>query len=223
LEILRRQELISIWHDSLIPTGSLLKAEIAKQLETADLIMPFVSIDYLASDFLWNEMAVALKRVETGEALVIPIIVRPSNWSNTPLAKFQALPKDARPITEWKKRDEAYANIVSGIREVLAWRSSHQEENRPAYEEFKPGVYRWPVRTATDEDVTRIQSSIVKTTIKALTDQPRPFDMPLSRTHAKLSNTPRRPSRNHSMVRRSKYHCLQTPDEWWLSDDTRGC
>jgi TIR domain-containing protein len=177
LETLESQLLISTWHDSMIKPGTEWRAEIAKQLESADIILFFVSPASLASDFLSTEMATALGRSESGSALVIPIIVSPSNWMDTPLGNIQALPKDARPITTWEKRDEAYADIVSQLRRVL--------ENRPAQkvstndEEFKPGAYRWPVRTAADDDVAKVGTTIVKTTIKALTDQPRPSDMPL--------------------------------------------
>jgi len=51
-------------------------------------------------------------------ARVIPIILRPTFWEKTPMSKLQALPKDAKPVTSWKNRDEAWLDIVNSIRKV---------------------------------------------------------------------------------------------------------
>jgi hypothetical protein len=43
----------------------------------------------------------------------------------------------------------------------------------------KPGVERWPVKTGTDPDVTRVEPRIVPTTVEEMVSIPRPDDMPL--------------------------------------------
>lgn len=35
-----------------------------------------------------------------------------------PLARLQALPANAKPVTGWSNRDQAYLLILEGIREV---------------------------------------------------------------------------------------------------------
>jgi hypothetical protein len=61
-----------------------------------------------------------LERREQRVALVVPIIIRPvAGWKETPIGKLQSLPKDAKPVTLWKNRDEAYQNIAEGLRSVI--------------------------------------------------------------------------------------------------------
>ncbi len=57
-------------------------------------------------------MARAMERHDAGEARVIPIILRPVDWEGSPFEKLQALPKDAKPITTWTNKDEAFTNVV---------------------------------------------------------------------------------------------------------------
>jgi tetratricopeptide (TPR) repeat protein len=64
------------------------------------------------------EMQRALERHDTGEAWVLPIHLRPVDWQEAPFARLQALPTDARPVTEWADSDQAFRNIAQGIRQV---------------------------------------------------------------------------------------------------------
>jgi cellulose biosynthesis protein BcsQ len=105
-------------HDKMhVPDESVGRSTINPHLEAADIIMLLISSDYLASDYAYGaEIQHAIERDSSGQAAVIPIILRPTNWSWSPLAKFQALPKDAKPVTVWKNRDEAWAQVVADIR-----------------------------------------------------------------------------------------------------------
>jgi CheY-like chemotaxis protein len=59
-------------------------------------------------------------RHENGEATVIPVIVRPCNFKVDPIvSSLQVLPKNARPVTSWNDRDDAWMNVVDGINRVL--------------------------------------------------------------------------------------------------------
>ena len=119
LMLLKRQQLISGWHDRRIEAGSEWAREISDYLENAQLILLLVSADFLASDYCYDvEMRRALDKHKAGEATVIPIILRPVDWSSTPFSKLQALPRDGKPVTKWVDRDEAWLNIVKSIRLV---------------------------------------------------------------------------------------------------------
>jgi hypothetical protein len=50
---------------------------------------------------------------------IIPVILRPCLWIDTPLGKFQALPPGARPITEWPDRDGAFREVALGIQQQI--------------------------------------------------------------------------------------------------------
>jgi len=81
LSLLKRQALISRWHDRLISPCTVRAQAIDQHLETASVILLLVSADFLASDYCYSvEMKRALARQEAGEARVIPILVRPVDW-----------------------------------------------------------------------------------------------------------------------------------------------
>jgi hypothetical protein len=60
-----------------------------------------------------------MERHESGEARVIPIILKPVDWREAQFSKLQALPKNAKPITTWENRDEAFLNVAQSIRRVV--------------------------------------------------------------------------------------------------------
>jgi tetratricopeptide (TPR) repeat protein len=120
LSLLKRQGLISLWHDRLISPGTDWAKTIDAHLETASVILLLVSADFLASDYCYSlEMKRASERQEAGEARVIPILVRPADWKSAPFAQLQALPTDAKPIVSWQNEDTALADVAAGIRRVI--------------------------------------------------------------------------------------------------------
>jgi len=120
LRPMERTGLISIWLDrEQLRPSSVWADEITKALDEADIILFLVSYGFLSSEFLIEEMRRALKRYEKAEATIIPIILSDCDWGQTPLFNFQALPRSAKPVTEWKDRGEAFADITRGIRQVV--------------------------------------------------------------------------------------------------------
>ena len=75
----------------------------------------------------------ALERHNAGEARVIPVILRPVAWHGAPFGHC-ALPANAKPITSWTNRDEAYANVAQGLRRLLKRYCAlrYQEKRQPA-------------------------------------------------------------------------------------------
>ena len=137
LSLLKRSGLIVAWHDRRIGVGEEWRHQIDAHARSADIILLLVSPDFLASDYCYNvEMNLALERHDRHEAIVIPIILRPVDWSGAPFAHLQALRQDAKPLTVWANRDEAFLNIAQGIRElVLQGESSPTPTTRAAKRE----------------------------------------------------------------------------------------
>ncbi len=120
LSILERQEKITSWSDGEIRPGEAWADEIRIHLQTAHLILLLLSSDFLASDYCYSvEMVSALERHASGQARVIPIILRPVDWQKTPLSGLQALPTNGKPVVYWKVRDEAFLDIVRGIEKTI--------------------------------------------------------------------------------------------------------
>lgn len=120
LSNLRRQHIIDDWHDRKIVPGEEWASKIDEHINSAKIILLLISSDFISSDYCWEiEVARAMERHEAGEATVIPIILRPTDWNGTPFSKLQALPKNAQPITEWDNEDRALLDVVNGIRAAL--------------------------------------------------------------------------------------------------------
>jgi hypothetical protein len=119
LEPLRRQMLIDAWHDRKLKAGDEWDKVISQSLESAQIILLLVSIDFINSKYCYDvELERALERHQSNEARVIPVILRTCMWQQTPFANLQALPKDARAVSLWPDRDEALLNVAEGIRQV---------------------------------------------------------------------------------------------------------
>ncbi len=122
LSVLKRQGLIDTWRDRDIGAGTEWRQEIDKHLNTAQIILLLISQYFMASDYCYsNEMVQAMKRHDSGEARVIPVILRPVHWQGAPFGKLQALPTDGKPVTgsSWRSQDEAFFDVAEGIRKAV--------------------------------------------------------------------------------------------------------
>jgi hypothetical protein len=121
-----REGILVKWYDRKIRAGQEWDEEIKAQLLSAHIILLLVSPDFIESRYCYNlEMKEALARHEKGDAVVIPVVLRPCTWKNTPIGKLQALPTDGKPITTWSNVDKATLNVATGIIEVIHKLNSH--------------------------------------------------------------------------------------------------
>ncbi|HEU5378992.1 MAG TPA: NB-ARC domain-containing protein [Ktedonobacteraceae bacterium] len=89
-------------------------------LTAASVILLLISPSFLASDYSYSvEMKRALELHAKGHTRVIPLILRPVDWQATPIGKLQCLPRNAKPVTTWSNRDQAFAEIVRDIRNLV--------------------------------------------------------------------------------------------------------
>ena len=120
LSNLRRQNVITSWYDGDISPGGEWESQIIEHLNTDQIILLLISADFIASDFCYSiEMTQAIARHNANQARVLPIILRPTDWKGAPFAKLKVLPTDGKAITRWPTRDDAYEDIVHGIRQAI--------------------------------------------------------------------------------------------------------
>lgn len=125
---LKRSGQINEWHDRKIVAGQDWSNEISQNLESSSLILFLISSSFMNSDYCMNiEAKTALKMHREGRAQLIPIVVRSVDWSDSELSKLQGLPKDALAISSWPDQDEAWVNVIKGLK-------SHIEEFKPKAE-----------------------------------------------------------------------------------------
>jgi TIR domain len=120
LSVLKRTNEITCWNNRKITAGTEWSSQINEHLNRAQLILLLISSDFLASDYCYStEMKRAIERNNSGEAVVIPIILRPVFWEEAPFSQLSILPTNAIPVTKWENRDEAFANITVQVVQVI--------------------------------------------------------------------------------------------------------
>lgn len=120
LKIFEKKNILEIWDDGEILAGQDWDKSIKLKLETAQLILLFISVDFINSEYIEKtELQASLQRHRDGAAKLIPIIVRRCFWEEYfELGKFQALPPKAKPILSYDLHaiDEAYHAVALGIK-----------------------------------------------------------------------------------------------------------
>ena len=161
LSALKHQGLLETWHDRRITVGQVFNAEIDAHLEAAEVILLLISSDFLASDYCYKrEMARAMERHEARDAIVIPVILRPCDWQDTPFGKLMAAPKDGLAVTKWPDIDDAFLDVVTAIKGALRSRGS------------RPNAEKATTRTRTPVAVPVVRSSNLRVK-KEFTDYER--------------------------------------------------
>ena len=117
---LRHQHVISDWFDGDIIPGTEWEQDILEHLRTAKIILLLISAHFMASPFCWDiELKEAIARHEAKQARVIPIVLRPTDWKDAPFAKLQALPSLGKLVSRWQTHDDAFEDVIKGIRRAV--------------------------------------------------------------------------------------------------------
>ena len=121
---LRRLEKIEVWTDKAIQAGEEWDVEIENNLRNSNIILLLVSADFVASSYIWEkEIPMALQLEKEAGARVVPIYLRPFDFSGLNFSKNQMIPKDSgenlKAISQWENIDEAYMEVAKKIREVI--------------------------------------------------------------------------------------------------------
>jgi hypothetical protein len=120
LALLKREKVIETWHDRKILASMDWKNEIDTHLESSTVILFLISSDFIASDYCYEiEMQKAIQQHKANVSLIIPIVLRPCDWQSLEINKLQGLPKDVKPITTWNNIDEAWLDVVKGLRSLI--------------------------------------------------------------------------------------------------------
>jgi len=140
LESLRRNDIIEVWHEGLVVAGEDQEYERRRRLEEADVILLLVSADYLAFHSAYAEMEAALARQQLGTTRVVALLLRPVSLEGLPVNRLQWLPRGGHPISLWPSRDEAWVDVVQGIRNVIDYSVTRSNSSPPPHPPPRPGA-----------------------------------------------------------------------------------
>ncbi len=123
LSVLQRQPDISFWEKRDILPGADSRQEIFIHISHAHLILFLVSSSFLASDRCYEEMELAVRRMDTEEISLIPLLIdSTAGWEDTPIGKLAPLPPSGqKPIRSQEDREKAMSDIAKHI-----WRAVEQ-------------------------------------------------------------------------------------------------
>jgi type I restriction enzyme R subunit len=144
---------VDIWDDTKIQQEPDWHEGIEKSLQLTRVAILLVSANFLASDFIWEiEMPLLLKASSQGEIIVIPIIVRPCLFEETPLASFQSFNNPAIPVAAMSQvqQEETWGNVAEVI-----WRATDIKNNSREEKGIEVDEHAWETIIRDMADTTR--------------------------------------------------------------------
>jgi hypothetical protein len=105
LTMVRRKGLISI-------------IESSNTMPYLDIIIIIVSPSLMGDDKCINAIDYALAH-QKGDQRIVPILVQKTNFGDHRLQKMQGLPRNGKPIEEWRFQSQALAEIAQEIEEIV--------------------------------------------------------------------------------------------------------
>src|SRR6516164_4588897 len=99
------------FHDDSTLPGEEWEKKVLPQLDAADIVVLHISPDFVYSSWCNAEMNRALENMKKHRSRVIPVHLRPFYWPDRPIKHLQALPEDAKPVTEWPNQDAAFVSV----------------------------------------------------------------------------------------------------------------
>lgn len=132
LAMLKRSGLLRTWHDRRITAGKNLAHEISQHLESADVVLLLLSPYFLASDYCYEiEAERAIQRHEDGSAVVIPVILQPCDWLESPFRMLRATPHDGKPVAKFPNFHDAFLQIAQDIRAAAVQLGKTEAASQP--------------------------------------------------------------------------------------------
>lgn len=120
LAMLLRDGTLNTWSDHKILAGEKIGETISASLSESSLFIALLSPDYLASNYCYEkEFQHAQQLAAAGSIRIIPVILESCDWLSSPFREYMALPKDGKPISEWANQNNAYLDVVTGLRLVI--------------------------------------------------------------------------------------------------------
>ena len=121
LAAMQDAQIISGWVERQVQRGTDWSQTIDPRLLAADLFLLLVSPALLASGYCSGaELHAAFEKSNKSprEAVLIPILLHPVSLAGSPFQYLQPLPM-RRPVSSWRVRREAWADVDHGIRVVI--------------------------------------------------------------------------------------------------------
>jgi len=123
LAALRQQGVIADWSERDIGWGQRWTVALDQALGAGDLALVLVTSKFLESAAQWQaDLSVVLARATPSRGQVVPVILRPVEWGDSPLKALEPLPGNGKPVSDWRDQEAAWSEVQEGIRQLVATR-----------------------------------------------------------------------------------------------------
>jgi hypothetical protein len=113
---------MEVWYDKKIEAGDAWFEEIQRAIDETRIAVLLVSAGFLASDFIYeHELAPLLEAYKAKEVKLLPVVVSPCTFSDTPLSGLQGVndPKYSLSKMKASERDELWVKLVKDLKRML--------------------------------------------------------------------------------------------------------
>lgn len=120
-----RQGKVDVWDDTRIRPGMRWKEEIEAAIAQARVAILLVSADFLASEFIASdEVPPLLEAAEREGTLIVSVILSPSGFLRSKLARYQALNAPSDPLIDMPrgKQEAIWAKLAEYVADALSER-----------------------------------------------------------------------------------------------------
>ncbi len=135
LKPLERAGLVDRWDDTRIGAGDAWHDEIRQALDATRVAVLLISADFLASDFIaTDELPPLLDAAEKDDVRILPVIVKPSLFAETPsLSRFQAVNDPATPLIDMSEGDQerVFLDVARAVRGAVREGGFSSPDNLP--------------------------------------------------------------------------------------------
>lgn len=121
---LQQSGLLSFWSERHLQAGDDRTKQNSAHLAQADCLVVLLSADFFADDDSLTLMHEALQAQREKHLRIIPLLVRPVEWQESPPGAFPCLPSNGVAITTWEHPDAGWQQAVQGLQRMLGL-SSH--------------------------------------------------------------------------------------------------
>jgi internalin A len=86
-----------------------------QQIQEADVFIPLLSNRMISSPSCREELSMMINRAREGKSYLLPLLVETPTVPVEGLYSFQYIPKEDKPLTEFKQRDEIYLQVADQL------------------------------------------------------------------------------------------------------------
>lgn len=163
---------VSLWYDRYINGGDSLQKKIDENFYISDIIIMFITSNFLSSSACMKEKEEALKLRNDRGITVVPVILSTCDWTSyKELAELLAIPTDGKPISKFEDEDEGYGNVVDYLKKNIGEIKKIQNiKIKPKYEEFLKGS-ELLAKSHKNKDVLNLEDIFINRSIKCYDEE----------------------------------------------------